>query len=159
MWRGIAFTARHKQIPAPQVQPQSVATEAGVSAKTIVAHARTMAASKAGFDSGYRHTAPMPHDDTEQLRAEISELSNLLLKANDAAFALAGIIGRVLVDAGAISREEFAEAIEHKAGNPTSEDHNRLLSAFARAVRMNFPGGRFEVIEGGQGGSVDHDTI
>lgn len=118
-----------------------------------------MAASKAGFDSGYRHTASMPHDDTEQLRAEISELSDLLLKANDAAFALGGIIGRVLVDAGAISREEFAEAIEHRAGNPTSEDHNRLLSAFARAVRMNFPGGRFEVIEGGQGGSVDHDTI
>ena len=117
-----------------------------------------MAASPAGFEDRDGHNAPMPGDDIEQLRAEISELSNLLLKANDAAFALAGIIGRVLVDAGAISREEFADAIEHRAGAPATEEHNRLLLAFARAVRMNFPGGRFDVIEGGQGGSVDPDT-
>lgn len=98
----------------------------------------------------------MTGDEIEQLRAEIAHLSDLLLKANDAAFALAGIVGRVLVDAGAISRQELAEAIEHKAGDPDTEDCNPLLAAFARAVRMNFPGGRFDLIEGGAS-EVDPD--
>jgi hypothetical protein len=88
-------------------------------------------------------------EEAENLPAEVAQLSDLLLKANDATFVLAGILGRVLVDAGAISRQEFAEAIERKAGDPDTEDYNALLAAFARAVRMNFPGGRFDLIEGG----------
>lgn len=137
-----ALTGRLAQLP-------NVAMEAGASAKIIAVHAPTMVASVAGYSCRDRHIGTMPNDEVKQLRVEVEHLSNLLLKANDAAFALAGIIGRVLVDGGAIGRQEFAEAIDRKAGDPGTEDHNPLLTAFARAVRMNFPGGRFDVIEGG----------
>jgi hypothetical protein len=89
------------------------------------------------------------------MRAEIERLSDALVLANDAAFALAGIIGIAIVDAGIVNRDDLSAAIEHRAGRLDSPDHNPLLMAFARAVRMNFPGGRFEVIEGGLPSPVD----
>jgi hypothetical protein len=96
-------------------------------------------------------------DDLAALRAEVERLSDALVLANDAAFALAGIIGIAIVDAGIISRTEMAASIERRAGALNSPDHNPLLMAFARAVRMNFPGGKFEVIDGGLSPPVDSD--
>jgi hypothetical protein len=93
----------------------------------------------------------------DSLRAEVSELRKLLLMSNDASFALAGIVARILVEAGAVDRETLAGAIEERAGPIEAEDHNILLRTFARAVRMNFPGGRFDVIAGGKSLFVDPD--
>lgn len=128
---------------------RSAVMEAGASARITGVPAPTMVGSPAGFRRADRHTGRMPNKEIEQLRAEVGELSGLLLSANDAAFALAGIIGRILVDAGAVSRQDLVDAIEQKAGSSGAEDYNPLLAAFARAVRMNFPGGRFDLIEGG----------
>jgi hypothetical protein len=96
-------------------------------------------------------------DDHAVLLAEVKRLSAALVLANDATFALAGIIGRVIVEAGIVSREELSEAIERRAGEPNAEDYNPLLTAFARAVRMNFPGGTFDVVDGGMTRPVDPD--
>jgi hypothetical protein len=94
-------------------------------------------------------------DDVAQLKQEVERLQSLLLLANDAAFGLAGIFARAIVDAGLISRSELADSIERRAGLPDADDHNSLLPAFAKAIRMNFPGGRFDVITGGRPSEVD----
>jgi hypothetical protein len=96
-------------------------------------------------------------DDNAALRAEVERLSSALFLANDATFALAGIIGRLIVDAGIADRDELSHMIEQRAGDPISKDYNPLLMAFARAVRMNFPGGSFDVIDGGLCRPVDPD--
>lgn len=87
-----------------------------------------------------------------ELRGDVRRLEELVLAVNDAHFCLAGILGRVVVDTGLIDRDALADAIEIRAGSPDNGDHNRLLLTFARAVRMNFPGGSFEVIDGGKPG-------
>lgn len=78
-----------------------------------------------------------------------------MVLVNDALLSLAGILGRAIVDAGVTTRSELADAIEHKAGPADLEGHNPLLLVFSRAVRMNFPGGTFDVVEGGKPREVD----
>ena len=90
-----------------------------------------------------------------RLRAEVQRLEAALLVINDAAFGIAGILSRAIVDADVLGRDELADLIERRAGAPGRDDHNAPLLAFARAVRMNFPGGRFEVIDGGRSPEVD----
>lgn len=94
-------------------------------------------------------------DEIARLREEVAELGTLLLQVNDAFFGFAGIVGRAIVDAGIIGRDELADALENRAGQPGREDHNAGLRVFARAVRMNLPGGRFEIIEGGRTDDLD----
>ena len=91
----------------------------------------------------------------EALRTDIRQLESLVLAVNDAVFGFAGIISRTIVDAGITTRVELADAIQQRAGSVDDDDHNRLLLAFSRAVRMNFPGGSFEVVEGGKPPEVD----
>ena len=86
----------------------------------------------------------------EGLRAEVDRLSSLVVAVNDAVFGLSGILTRAVVDTGLIGRSELADTIEHRAGPKEAADHNPLLLAFARAIRMNFPGGSFDVIDGGK---------
>lgn len=93
----------------------------------------------------------------EELQMKIAELERLVLATNDAACGLSGILFRVAVESGLISREALSNAIEARAGSVESADHNPILGAFARAVRMNFPGGRFDVIEGGQSQKSEGD--
>ena len=75
---------------------------------------------------------------------------------NDATFGFMGITSRIMVDAGLIGRVELADAVEIRARSPGSDDHNVLLLTFSRALRMNLPGGRFDVIDGGRSG-IDPD--
>ncbi|MBT2187207.1 hypothetical protein [Sphingobium nicotianae] len=105
---------------------------------------------------------PAERDDSRQgtineLRMKVAELEQVVVATNDAACGLSGILFRVAVDSGLISREALSDAIEARAGSIGSDDHNPILLAFARAIRMNFPGGRFEVIEGGQSQKSDGD--
>ena len=83
--------------------------------------------------------------------ARIAELERLLVIANDAAMAMAGILAAIVVQAGLIGRDGLADIIAGRAGDPGSADHNPLLHVLARSIRMNFAGGRFELIEGGLG--------
>jgi hypothetical protein len=100
-----------------------------------------MAAWEIGFDcSGPRMITPS--EELEGLKAELARVSDLLVLTNDAALGLSGILGRVIVEAGLVGRSDLADAIEHHAGPTEAANHNPLLLAFARAVRMNFPGGR-----------------
>ena len=99
----------------------------------------------------------MEDDDQADLRARVERLESDLFLANDAAFGLAGIVCRAIVDAGIISRADLAIAIEQRAGLIGHDDRNELLATFARAVRMNFPGGSFDVIECGRPEKVDPD--
>jgi hypothetical protein len=89
-------------------------------------------------------------NEIADLKAEVKQLGDALAMTGDALFGIAGIVSRVLVDAGQVSREALAEAFEVRAGQSGSDDFNPALLAFARAVRMNFPGGRFEVIDDGR---------
>lgn len=100
---------------------------------------------------------PSERAEIEALKAEVKRLGDLVLLVNDASFIMAGLLSRVAVNAGITTREALADEIEHRAGAREMEDHNPLLLAFARAVRMNFPGGSFEVIEGGKAPPVDHE--
>jgi hypothetical protein len=86
----------------------------------------------------------------EALQAEVDRLSGLVVAVNDALFGLSGIIARAVVETGLIGRAELADTIEQRAGLPETDDHNPLLLAFARSIRMNFPGGSFDVIDGGR---------
>lgn len=97
-------------------------------------------------------------DQITALMADVERLETLLIATNDACFVLAGILSRAMVDVGIVQRGELADTIEASAGPVDAETHNRLLRTFARSVRMNFPGGRFEVIEGGRAVEVDPDT-
>ncbi|HEX7857677.1 MAG TPA: hypothetical protein VF503_28710 [Sphingobium sp.] len=92
------------------------------------------------------------------LRAKVEELERLILLSNDAMCALTGMLGRIVVDAGLVTRDELADAIAERAAPVDRDDHNPILMAFGRAVRMNFPGGRFDVIEGGRETSIDPET-
>lgn len=83
------------------------------------------------------------------LRAKVEELEAACLMASDAAFQVAGILSRIIVEAGLAHREDLADAIERSARPVDTADHNPALLAFGRAIRMNFPGGRFDVIDGG----------
>lgn len=89
-------------------------------------------------------------ESVEELRAEVDRLSALVVAVNDALFGLSGILARAVVDTGLIGRSELADTIEHRAGPQEAVDHNPLLLAFARSIRMNFPGGSFDVIDGGK---------
>ena len=93
--------------------------------------------------------------DVAKVAADNEGLEAAIALLNDAVFGLAGIFSRALVEADVIGREKLADLIEHRAGNVGADDHNELLFAFARAVRMNLPGGRFEVIEGGRSSKLD----
>lgn len=94
-------------------------------------------------------------DAIADLREQIAELERGIIMANDAAFGIAGIVCRILVEAQAIGREQLADAIEVRAGCEDSADFNPALQVFARALRMNLPGGRFGVIDGGRSGDLD----
>ena len=100
---------------------------------------------------------PMQNDEVVALRQELDRVSQLLHQYNDAAFGIAGILTRLVVSAGLISREALADAVENRAGLPDASDHNPLLLAFGRALRMNLPGGRFDVIDGGKS-EIDPDN-
>lgn len=86
----------------------------------------------------------------EALQAEVDRLSALVVAVNDALFGLSGILARAVVETGLIGRAELADTIEQRAGLQETDDHNPLLLAFARSIRMNFPGGSFDVIDGGR---------
>lgn len=88
----------------------------------------------------------------EDFRLENQRLEAAIALLNDAAFGVMGIVSRVIVEAGLISRRELADAVEKRAGLPESGDHNLLLLTFSRSLRMNLPGGRFDVIDGGRSG-------
>lgn len=87
-------------------------------------------------------------------RAELDELRDHLVGVNDAMFGLAGILCRIVVDGGLVTKDELAAMVMARAGSHEDPDHRPTLVAFARALRMNLPGGRFDVIEGGRS-SVD----
>jgi hypothetical protein len=86
--------------------------------------------------------------------ADIEEIREHLLGVNDALFGLAGILCRIIVDGGLVTREDLAAMILARAGGEDDPDHRPAMVAFARSIRMNLPGGRFDVIEGG-GSEVD----
>ena len=94
--------------------------------------------------------APKGPPSVDSLQAEVDRLSAMLVTVNDALFGMSGILARVIVDAGLSERSELAEAIEKRAGPIEALDHNPLLHTFSRAVRMNYPGGGFDIIEGGR---------
>jgi hypothetical protein len=91
----------------------------------------------------------MDEKSLEAVDAKLEELENSLLSMNDALFQLVGILSRIIVEGGLVSKDELAAMIESKAGREGYEGYLPTLVAFSRAVRMNLPGGRFDVIEGG----------
>ena len=96
--------------------------------------------------------------DLANLQAKFVELERVVVLSNDAMCALTQILFRMVVDAGLATRAEVADAIADRAAPVDRDDHNPILLAFSRAVRMNLPGGRFEVIEGGRSTSIDPET-
>jgi hypothetical protein len=95
-----------------------------------------------------------PRSDDEHARgsveAKLEELEGSILSVNEALFRIVGVFARVIVDAGLLSKDELAAMIEDRAGHPGYDDHLPTLVTFARAIRMNLPGGRFDVIDGGR---------
>ena len=104
-----------------------------------------------------RVTLPNGPNSSPDLGAESERLEAAIALLNDAAFGFMGIISRVVVQGGLVSRVELADAVERRAGSPAADDHNILLLTFSRALRMNLPGGRFDVIDGGRSG-IDPDV-
>lgn len=100
-----------------------------------------------------------PETDERKARhqAEMEELRAHLVGVNDAMFGLVGILCRIIVDGGLVSKDDLAAMIMTRAGRENDPDHRPTLVAFARAIRMNLPGGRFDVIEGGRS-AVDSPT-
>lgn len=92
------------------------------------------------------------------LHAKFAELERVVVLSNDAMCALTHILFRMVVDAGLATRDEVADAIADRAAPVDRDDHNPILLAFARSIRMNLPGGRFEVIEGGRSTPIDPET-
>lgn len=93
--------------------------------------------------------------DVEDLRAKIAELEKVLLLSNDAMCTLTGMLCQIVVAGGLVGREELSQAIEVRASPLDQDDHNPILLAFARMIRMNLPGGRFDVIQGGRPDDID----
>ena len=91
----------------------------------------------------------MDENSLEAVETKLEELESGLLSVNDALFQLVGILSRIVVDGGLVSKDELAAMIESKAGREGYEGYLPTLVALSRAVRMNLPGGRFDVIEGG----------
>ena len=60
----------------------------------------------------------------------------------DQIFHIASIFAGLLVSKGVLTKDELADAFEGS--------ELETLHSFGRTIRMNFPGGRFEVIEGGK---------
>lgn len=89
--------------------------------------------------------------------AKIEELEGHIVGVNDAMFGLAGILCRVIVEGGLVTKDDLAAMILARAGRDDDPDHRPTLVAFARAIRMNLPGGRFDVIDGGKS-EVDPPT-
>jgi hypothetical protein len=86
------------------------------------------------------------------LRRDQAALEQAIVMANDAAFGIAGIVCRFLVEEKLIDRAALADVVMARAG---SADFNPALGAFARSLRMNLPGGRFELIAGGKSDPLD----
>src|SRR5205823_553551 len=80
-----------------------------------------------------------------RLRADIDELKAELIGVNDAMFGLAGILCRIIVEGGLATKDDLAAMITARAGRQDDPDHRPTLVAFARAIRMNLPGGRFDI--------------
>lgn len=90
-----------------------------------------------------------------QLEAKVAELERILLLSNDAMCALTGLLCRIVVEGDLVSLQQIADAIIERAAPVERDDHNPILLAFGRAMQMNLPGGRFDVIEGGGSSSID----
>ena len=113
----------------------------------------------------------------------LAEAFNQPAERDEAADAIRGLIERLTLFPGIRRGEmsatlygEFGTILEWVSRREASENNNtpgafatgvlvsvvagnrnKLLLAFARAVRMNFPGGQFEVIQGGKSAEVDRD--
>jgi len=92
------------------------------------------------------------------LHTKFAELERVVVLSNDAMCALTHILFRMVVDAGLATRDEVADAIAERAAPVDRDDHNPILFAYSRAIRMNLPGGRFGVIEGGRSAPIDPET-
>lgn len=97
-------------------------------------------------------------DEIAALHAKFDELERVVVLSNDAMCALTHILFRMVVDAGLATRDEVADAIAERAAPIDRDDHNPILFAFSRAIRMNLPGGRFDMIEGGRSAPIDPET-
>jgi len=91
-------------------------------------------------------------DREARLEADIDELKAELIGVNDVMFGLAGILCRIIVEGGLATKDDLAAMIAARAGRQDDPDYRPTLVAFARAIRMNLPGGRFDIIEGGRSG-------